>query len=168
MNCRACESLLLRECDGALTPAEHTALSAHLAGCAVCRNFKSRLDEIPDLVRADAAAVPVPDAAMAWRRLQSHLQVRPARPRRRSVNPLWWVGAPLAAAAAVAFAFISQLPSRPASAPKAAAAGPAAPAVTQVDYVEAGDPNAATMVYVDKPSGWLVVWASDAAVKDQG
>ena len=36
------------------------------------------------------------------------------------------------------------------------------------DFVEAGDPNASTMVYVDKDSGWLVVWATDVDAQTRG
>jgi hypothetical protein len=35
--------------------------------------------------------------------------------------------------------------------------GPAASA----EFVETGSPTASTMVYLDKESGWLVVWAAD-------
>ena len=37
-----------------------------------------------------------------------------------------------------------------------------------LDFVEAGDTSASTMVYVDKDSGWLVVWATDGEVKGNG
>lgn len=33
--------------------------------------------------------------------------------------------------------------------------------IAGADFVEVNDPNASTMVYVDKESGWLVVWATD-------
>ena len=33
--------------------------------------------------------------------------------------------------------------------------------VAQAEYVEAGNVDASTIVYVDKDSGWLVVWATD-------
>ncbi|MEN9403282.1 MAG: hypothetical protein RL091_1985, partial [Verrucomicrobiota bacterium] len=41
-------------------------------------------------------------------------------------------------------------------------------AVARAEYVEAGDVNASTMVYVDKESGWLVVWATNVDTKTSG
>jgi hypothetical protein len=44
----------------------------------------------------------------------------------------------------------------------AAPTGSESAMAVHADYVEAGNPAASTMVYVDKESGWLVVWAADA------
>ena len=40
--------------------------------------------------------------------------------------------------------------------------------IAGADYVEAGNPNAATLVYVDNESGWLVVWATDLDAPPSG
>jgi len=40
--------------------------------------------------------------------------------------------------------------------------------IAGADYVEAGNPNASTMVYVDKESGWLVVWVTDEYMPTRG
>jgi hypothetical protein len=66
---------------------------------------------------------------------------------------------PLAAAAAAAVLFVS-LP-RPGSRTVAFSE----PTV-RADFVEAPGRNASTMVIVDDKSGWLIVWASDAAPRE--
>lgn len=156
MNCLTCQKLLLRDAGQAGSPAERAAVEAHLAECPSCRQLQTELDRMGTLIRSESAAVPPPDPAAEWRTLQSKLHA----PRRRAAPVLWW-SVPLAAAAAGALAFIL-----PFSAPRQAtpANGHAnAPFVAQAEFVEPGDANASTMVYVDKQSGWLVVWATDAA-----
>ena len=70
---------------------------------------------------------------------------------------------------AIAFAFFVNPTSAPVAMPPSPMATEVATAeVARADYVEAGDTNASTMVYVDKDSGWLVVWASDADTKTSG
>ena len=74
---------------------------------------------------------------------------KPAR--KRPLAPLIWFSAPLAAAAAaLAIGFF--------------AFRPAAPQAS----VESGDASVSTIAYVDKDSGWLVVWAADADTKSNG
>ena len=85
--------------------------------------------------------------------------VAPTKRRKRTLALVLWLSAPLAAAAAIMFAFLSVKPTPPArlEAP-----------VTHVDYVVTGDPTASTMVYVDEDSGWLVVWAESAPIGRNG
>ena len=162
MNCRDTELLILAERDSVLTSEQRASLSTHVAGCPRCRQLRSTLSEAMTGFRHDAATVAVPDAAEAWRELSAGLHETPAKPerKRRPLAPINWFGAPLAAAAAVSFAFFVGRPSAPTLSPSTSVAESA-----RADYVEAGDVNASTMVYVDKDSGWLVVWAADAGTK---
>jgi Putative zinc-finger len=155
MNCREIEPLLFREHDGVLSAAEAASLGHHVANCAACRELRTHLTHALDSYRADVAKVPVPDVATEWLTLRAKLSTVAANPtRKRRFAPVIWFALPLAAAAALAFAFVRLSPhttDNPVPAPEVASA----------DYVETGNTNAATMVYVDKDSGWLVVWASD-------
>jgi Putative zinc-finger len=175
MTCRDIESLILAERDDALTPTERAALSDHVAACPACQQLRTQLATSLEAYRAGVASVPVPDVDEAWRDLSARLH-EPAKPaKKRPLAPVIWFGAPLvAAAAAVAFVFlVNSSPQPVAKVPMAVAAVTAAPPpppssapydpsiIAGADYVEAGDPNASTMVYVDKESGWLVVWATD-------
>jgi hypothetical protein len=65
----------------------------------------------------------------------------------------WWAAAPVAAAAALAVAVWFKPP----------ALAPADPAIARAVFVEPGDARATTLVYVDEPTGWLIVWAAPAA-----
>jgi hypothetical protein len=154
MNCPEAETLLQAERDNALTAEQRAALDRHLAGCDSCRELQGALRLAGETVRAEATNVPVPDADTEWRKLRASLHGAevPEQPRRR-LAPVIWLAAPLAAAAAIALAFIFQSP-RP-NAPHGAVA------LASVDYVEAGRADASTMVYQDQQSGWVVVWASD-------
>ncbi len=174
MNCRDSESLILAERDGVLTKEQDAALSGHVAACPSCQHLRADLASALAAFKSGVAAVPAPDADDAWRDLQArlHATARPAR--KRPLAPVIWFAGPLAAAAAIALMF---LPSRapiplappPPPPPPPVAAAPAHDAnaeaimaeVARAEYVEAGDANASTMVYVDKESGWLVVWATD-------
>ena len=184
MNCRDSESLILAERDGALTKEQGAALSDHVAACPSCRKLRADVATALDAFKADIARVPVPDADEAWRDLQARLH-REARPAKKSpLAPIIWFAGPMAAAAAIAlllFTGRTPVPVAPppppppvalatSPAPMAVAAAPVRDAnaeailaeVARAEYVEAGDINASTMVYVDKESGWLVVWATDA------
>jgi hypothetical protein len=112
------------------------------------------------------AAIPVPKADEAWRDLRSQLQ-QPAR--KRPMAPIIWFGAPVAAAAALAIAFFITRPA-PSEPSGELALTPVydSSIIAGADYVEAGDPDASVMVFVDKESGWLVVWATDADAKTSG
>lgn len=154
MNCPDAETLLQAGRDDALTAEQRAALDRHLAECPACRELQEDLRLAGEAVRAETASVPVPDADAEWRRLRANLHGAevPVRPKRHFA-PIIWLGAPLAAAAAVALAFFLQSP-RPAVPHDAVA-------LASVDFVEAGRADAPTMVYQDQQSGWVVVWASD-------
>ena len=177
MNCRDNESLILAERDGALTKEQSAALSDHVAACPSCHKLRADLATALAAFKTDIASVRVPDAGEAWRDLQGRLHESPQPAKKRPLAPIIWFATPLAAAAAIVLVFLGGgLPSaHPPAAVDALEPPPPPPApvspalvaaiadeVARADYVEAGDVNASTMVYVDKDSGWLVVWATDA------
>jgi hypothetical protein len=192
MTCRDVEPLILAERDGALTPTERAALSDHIAVCPACAQLRTQLAASLEAYKGGVASVRVPDVDEAWRELQAKIHAPGGQTKKRPRAPVIWFATPLAAAAAVAFAFLAtRPPPAPSPAPMAVVAAselppppppPPAPAVVPpplstpydpsiiagADYVEAGDPNAATMVYVDKESGWLVVWATDVNTPTSG
>lgn len=159
MNCRSAQPLLLAERDGVLTPAQHAELASHLAACASCRQFRTDLAAALDAVRADVQAVPLPDIGAEWRAVQAKIDggaaAATSRRAKRRLAPVVWFGAPLAAAAAVALALFVNRPV-PTALPTMANGGELA---AHADYVEVADPNASPIIYTDKESGWLVVWA---------
>jgi len=158
MTCRQNENLLSRERDGMLGEAERTQLERHLAECPSCREARATLAAAADAWRRHTAQVAVPDAAGEWHRLRPRLQDAEVRtPRRRRIAPVIWFTLPLAAAAALVLTFLPSAPPAPENR-----------AVARADFVEAGDSAASTLVYVDKESGWLVVWAEDAAAGGRG
>jgi len=147
MNCRDCERLLLRE-GAELSDAEAAAAARHVQDCPHCRELQSSLTAAIGEWKAETSAQE-PDAAAAWRALRPRLTARRRQPRR--LAPLLCLTAPLAAAAALA---LLVYPPKPAERDRGIEAAHA-------DFVEAGNPAASTMVYVDNDSGWLVVWAAD-------
>lgn len=164
MSCRDIEPLLLTERDGVLTTKQHAALTRHVAACPACQQLRANLTEAALFLKMDAANVPVPDADDEWRALRAQLHGEKARPaKKQPLAPVIWFGAPLAVAAAVALAFFLGRPApRPAVVPS---------------LVETANPGAAgadgsdtaTTAYVDKESGWLVVWTTDTgATKGSG
>lgn len=174
MNCRDIEHLLLAERDGVLTEAQHASLERHVASCAGCQELRFRLNATMSAFKAEIASAPVPNIDEEWKKLRAQLQgpqTKPTRPRR--LAPVIWLATPLAAAAALAFAYFGrQAPLQPKKqeTPDSMATVVVAstPEVAQAEYVEAGNANASTMVYVDKESGWLVVWAVDGDAKGSG
>lgn len=149
MNCRDIEPLLLAERDGVLTSEQHAALAEHVATCPACRQERLIYGEAVTFLKTDAANVAVPDVEVEWRKVRSQLSGEATRTAKKPhLAPLIWFGAPLAAAAALAFAFFVSRPAAP---------------TTPSD-----DAPAATIAYVDKDSGWLVVWAADAGAKTNG
>ena len=160
MNCRDIEPLLLAERDGVLTTTQHAELERHVAACPSCQQLRARLAETLNAFQADAATVTVPDAGAEWAILRAQLSGESAKPaKKRPLAPVIWFGSSLAAAAAIALAFFGSQP-KPAE--------PAVTTVAQAEFVEAGNADASTMVYVDKDSGWLVVWATDGESKTSG
>lgn len=149
MNCRDIEPLLLAERDGVLTSEQHAELAKHITACPACRQERLIYGEAVTFLKTDAANVAVPDVEGEWRALRSLLCGEGAKPARKPrLAPLIWFGAPLAAAAALAIAFLVSRPSAP---PPPADEAPAA-----------------TIAYVDNDSGWLVVWAADAGTQTSG
>lgn len=147
----------MRATDREMTAQQSSAIQAHVSTCAHCQQFAASLETLSGAIHADANAATVPSADAMWASVQSRINEtsKPAR-KSRKVAPIIWITAPLAAAAALVFAF---LPIKP-TASKQVAVAPS-PQSSQVNYVETPDPDATTMVYVDKESGWLVVWADD-------
>jgi len=157
MNCRDIEPLLLAEKDGVLTSAQHTALDRHVATCPACQQMRVHLAEALTAFRADAANVALPDFDDEWRTLRARLHQTESKPaKKRPLAPIIWFGSTLAAAAALLLAFFSQQPK-----PSTPVLFSPDDQIAEAEFVEAGDINASMMVYVDKESGWLVVWATD-------
>jgi anti-sigma factor RsiW len=165
MNCRDIKPLLYAERDGALISDQRAALDQHVAACPACQQAREAIARAMDTFRAGAVSGTVPDADEEWQRLRPQLSARPHKSRTKiKLAPVIWIGGSLAAAAAVVFAFVGLRP------PAKTSATPIAPPpeVAQAEYVEPGDAKASTMVYVDKDSGWLVVWATDADTTTKG
>ncbi len=152
MNCHDIEPLLLTERDGVLTPEQHATLAAHVATCPTCRHLRAVAGEAVTFLKTDAANVAVPDADQEWRSLRARLHGETTKPaKKRPLAPLIWFSTPLAAAAAalvIGFYVTRQ--------------------ATPQASVEAAETAAATIAYVDKDSGWLVVWATEAEAKSSG
>jgi anti-sigma factor RsiW len=140
MNCRDIEPLLLAERDGLLTPDQQAALTQHVAGCPACRHERIIYGEAVTFLKTDAANV-----EKEWRAVRALLH-EPAKTKKSPLAPVIWFGAPLAAAAALAFAFFLTRPAPP------SADAPAVP----------------TIAYVDQESGWLVVWSAEGDAKTSG
>ncbi|HTL69212.1 MAG TPA: zf-HC2 domain-containing protein [Lacunisphaera sp.] len=156
MNCRDIENLVLAANDGKLTDAQRAAMANHVAACPACRQVQAQVGAALAAYRADAARVTVPDPGEEWLRLRTRLGQGPTA-RKRRLAPVVWLSSALAAAAAIAFAFLSPKPQPGAP----VVYSPDNEVVAEAEFVEAGNINASTMVYLDKESGWLVVWATD-------
>lgn len=162
MNCRSVQPLLLAERDGVLTSAQHAELASHLTTCASCRALRADLAAALETLRTDVESTPLPDVAAEWRAVQAKINApssaSSARREKRRLAPIIWISAPLAAAAAVALAlFVGR------AVPKGELANLSGTEMAaRVDYVEVADPGATPIVYSDKESGWLVVWAESA------
>lgn len=158
MNCRDIEPLLLAERDGVLTSAEHATLAKHVPACAACRHLRAAYGDAVTFLKTDAANVPVPDAGEEWRRLRARLHSESRKSvKKRPLAPIIWFAAPLAAAAAIAVAYFDHSSPAPVSTQRIAAAPG-----------DAGSANSPTIAYVDKDSGWLVVWAADTDANKSG
>jgi hypothetical protein len=173
MNCRDNESLILAERDGALTNAQLTARSDHFAACPACRKLRHDLAVSLEAYKSSIYGGDVADADEAWRQLRGRLRETDNPARKRPLPSVVWFGAPLAAAAALAFSFFLSRPPTDAPSVDMAVALPPSPLhdpsiIAGADFVEAGDPNASTLVYVDKESGWLVVWATENNTETRG
>lgn len=137
--------------DGA--PADkRTALPAHLAGCPSCRQLHAALAESSEALRDSANQVALPDAAEEWLEIRSRIRKPPPTAARR-LNLFPILGVPLAAAAAFVIAFIAM--------PQwfGGQAGVSQSQSARAEFVEVPGSESTTVVFVDEPSGWLVVWA---------
>ena len=160
MNCRDNEPLLMAERDGVLTPDQHAALERHVADCPACQQLRVQLASAMIAFRDDAIKIKTPDIELEWQKVRAQLSRSPAK--QRPLAPVIWFGSSLAAAAALTFAYFGHHSQPPTVEPASASTE-----IAQAEYVEGSDASDSTMVYVDKDSGWLVVWASDddAAIK---
>ena len=160
MNCRIIQDNLTHAADGVLSASQQATVAAHVKSCAACRQFTEKLDAIPKLLQNEVDSVSLPDADEMWDKISAKLNTtneQPTKSKSRKVAPIIWLTAPLAAAAALFFAFLPQQKNE--AAPIIAASD-----MVLVDYVEIEDPDSTAMLYVDKQSGWLVVWADDPSV----
>lgn len=165
MKCRIAIPLLSAKRDAALPASQARELAQHLVECASCRQAQVDLHRTMEAFRDEVAAVPVPDAAGEWRLLQARLreQRQPVARATRKAN--WtWFAAPLAVAAALAVAFlVGRTP------PQENQAMPlAGESFARADFVELTDGSATPLVYVDRESGWLVVWAVEGESTGHG
>ncbi len=146
---REAENLLFAERDRPLTEAERRQLEQLLAAHPELNKTRATLSAAAEAWRARTTAIPTPDSQRAWQDLQRTLRQSAAEKQKRWPALLAWSALPLAAAAALVLTFS---PTTPAT---------VAPSqLARADFVEAGDANASTVVYVDQESGWLIVWAS--------
>ncbi|MBA3850326.1 MAG: hypothetical protein C0502_10095 [Opitutus sp.] len=150
MNCRQATPLLSAARDGALSPEQRAGLARHVAECAACRQLQAEFAAAMAALRTDAARAAVPDADEEWRLLRARLSA-PAK-RTRRLAPVAWFTLPLAAAAALALVFFAGRP----AAPELDGVG-----LAQADFVEVADPSATPIVYTDRESGVLVIWAAN-------
>ncbi|WP_414660410.1 zf-HC2 domain-containing protein [Horticoccus sp. 23ND18S-11] len=161
MNCREAQNRIFAERDGTLEANERAALDGHLAQCDACRKVRAGLAAAITSWQNEATAAQVPDAEREWHAVRRRIRHESAPAARR---PLFtWLVLPLGVAAAAAVAFTLFVPSTVPTVVPAPIAN--ATQVARVDAVEAPGNNASTMVFVDEKSGWLIVWASDAAPK---
>lgn len=170
MNCRDAETLLLAERDGALNETQRADLERHVAGCEGCRQLRANLAAALAEFHADSASVRPPDAELEWRALQDRVHGRRAQPasRRaeRKLAPLTWFAGPMAVAAAIALGFFLARPA-PLSNETETELSPFA-GYARANFVEIAVEDASPIVYVDKESGWLVVWADVADDNSHG
>ncbi|HUG09444.1 MAG TPA: zf-HC2 domain-containing protein [Opitutaceae bacterium] len=161
-NCHDAESLMFAERDGALTEDKRTALEAHTAGCKSCSDFRHAIATTARHMHDSVEAVRVPDADSEWREIRRRIQkAEPAAPIWARLLPA--LGIPLAAAAALAIAFIAapQWFERTGVADSAEIAPETALVAWEphAEFVEIPGSDDSMVVYLDEPSGWLVVWA---------
>jgi anti-sigma factor RsiW len=167
MNCHDAETLMLAERDGALPDEKRTVLTAHVAGCKSCSHFRDAIAATARHMRESAQAVSVPDADSEWREIRRRIQKpEPAAPVWARLLPA--LGVPLAAAAALAIAFLAapqwfkrddSIPANTASTEPVQVAEVAWE--PHAEFVEVPGSDDSMVVYLDEPSGWLVVWAVD-------
>lgn len=154
MNCHDAAPLISAARDGALDETQQAAFARHIAGCQACQAWQAELARTMADYRADSACVAVPDVNEEWRLLQARLRA-PQRNRTRRLAPITWIGLPMAAAAAIAFAFFVGQPTPLNENSVSAENGDFA----RADFVDVAGREATPVVFLDKESGVLVVWA---------
>jgi predicted anti-sigma-YlaC factor YlaD len=158
MNCREVQSELFAETEGTPANPRRAAVEAHVAHCAACRRVRDDLTAALAAWRSDVAQIEVPDAEREWHAVRRRIRGGDARPSRSRWDLGAWIGLPLATAAAVALVMVSP-------APRETGLDIPVGEVARAENIEAPGNNAATMVFVDDKSGWLIVWASDATTQ---
>lgn len=164
MNCQEAEPLLFAERDGVLDSNQRAALDRHYDGCPKCRQRREAVAAAMVEFQQDYSAVAVPGVDAEWRALRVRLETSRRPSARRLLGPLLWLGVPLGAAAALAFAFFGRVPERSQLGNETLAQS----ATARAEFVEVADQDASPLVYVDNDSGWLVVWAVDGAAQGSG
>ena len=160
MNCRSVQRLLSAERDGASAPSGRAALASHLAECADCRRFQTVIAEAPEAWRSSTASVMVPDGERAWQAVRR--EIRSGGVTTGATSTPWFARWALPVGAAAALAVVAVV-----LAPRWRSVPVTAPVVARADFVEVGGASS-PLVYVDDKSGWLVVWAPDAAHPKSG
>ncbi len=157
MNCREVQSELFAETDGAPPNPRRAEAEAHVAHCAACRRVRDDVAAALSAWRSEVSKMPVPDTEREWLAVRRRIRGGGGEPASRSRrNWAAWLGLPLAAAAA-ALVFVM------APADRTATLELPVGETARAENIEASGDGASTMVFVDDKSGWLIVWASDAA-----
>ncbi|MSU48325.1 MAG: zf-HC2 domain-containing protein [Opitutus sp.] len=164
MNCREAQHQIFAIDGRAPDESQRAAFESHVRQCADCRRIREDLSSGLTHWRTAAEKIAVPDADREWhtvrRRIRGGAEAPAKSPARPRQNLLLWLSLPLGAAAAVALGlFVSPRSS------ELGANGHRSTQTARADAVEVPGNNASTMVFVDDKSGWLFVWASDAAPK---
>lgn len=157
MNCREAEELIFAARDGALDEIRRAALAQHLEQCAACRAMQAELEVAAKSWRTADSAVNLPAVEIEWHAIRRRMRGdHPAggSAAARWLRPRWWSLATATAAVVALAVFVGPRWFQPAPAVAAHDAG-------YVSYVVVENTSAATMVYEDAESGWLVVWVSD-------
>lgn len=153
MNCREAESQIFAERDGALEQVQRAALVEHLGRCPGCQRLRDGFAAAIDGWRAETQHARVPDAELEWQKLRREIRGGAgSKAAAASRRPLVWFSIPLAAAAALVFAFVLNTKS-PEATPQAVAR--ATPSTT------AAPEKSSTVVFTDEKSGWTFVVAAD-------
>ncbi|MDP2136637.1 MAG: hypothetical protein Q8J74_02170, partial [Candidatus Didemnitutus sp.] len=146
----------------------------HLADCAGCRQLQAELAQAMTAFQTEAAHVSTPDPEEEWRLLQAQIRAPERTAPPPSVVSLTWLSLPLAAAAAVALVFwVGRSPTPFPPPPRGESTATLAPvqvadAFARADFVEVTDSSSSPLVYVDRDSGWLVVWAVETSASGLG
>ena len=152
MNCQDAEESMIAARDGALTTDKRAVLAAHLTGCVSCSRLRDAFSENSKMFRASAQSAALPDVADEWLEIRSRIR-KPAPTAVRSFRLIPFLGVPLAAAAALVIAFVS-MPQWFGTSSQSSSFQEA-----RAEFVEVPGSDTTTLVFVDEPSGWLVVWA---------